>query len=67
MSDFNWLNADVSIGELFSHQIVSLTLFSFTTNLSFGDRPVYFPVDTKKDPPLPSTPSSRFIASVIRS
>jgi len=54
------------MGALLSHQMLSSTLGVRTTNLSLGERPVWVPVVTRKEPPLPKVPSSRFRAASIR-
>ncbi len=52
----SWL--DSSMGWLIApHQMRSSLWGSRTTNLSFGDRPVWTPVDTTSGPPSASVPS----------
>src|SRR6476646_10423289 len=48
------------------HQILSLLDGSSTTNLSLGERPVYWPVLTTRGPSAPSIPSPLRIACSTR-
>ena len=60
LSTTNISNASEDILALWSHQTLSTVSSDTTICLSLGDLPVNRPVSTRREPPIPSSPSSRF-------